>query len=75
MQIGGFTAGSLFASLAISSMGLARVGYGRKQARLPQLVVGLILLIYPYFVPALVPMTIVAAALLGAMWLAIRLGH
>jgi hypothetical protein len=75
MQIGGFTAGSLFASLAISSIGLALFGYGRKQARLPQLVVGLVLLIYPYFVPALVPMIIVAAALLGVMWLAIRLGH
>jgi hypothetical protein len=49
--------------------------YGKKMARPPQLVVGLVLLIYPYFVPALVPMLIVGSVLLLGLWVAIRLGH
>ena len=73
--MGSFSTGSLFASLTISSIGLALLGYGKKQARLPQLVVGLAMLVYPYFVPAVVPMVIVAAVLLAAMLLALRLGH
>jgi hypothetical protein len=73
--MGSFTAGSFYASLVISSIGLGLAGYGKKMARLPQLVVGLVLLVYPYFVPSVVPMLIVAAVLLAAMWVAIKRGH
>jgi hypothetical protein len=66
---------SLWASLVISSIGLVLSSYGKKMARPPQLVVGLVLLIYPYFVPALVPMLIVAGVLLLGLWVAIRRGH
>jgi hypothetical protein len=44
-------------------------------ARLPHLVVGLVLLVYPYFVPAILPMAIVAGVLLGGLWVAVRRGH
>jgi lipopolysaccharide export LptBFGC system permease protein LptF len=71
----GFTAGSIFASLFVSGIGLVLTSYGKKLARPPQLVVGLVMLIYPYFVPRVVPMLIVAGVLLAAMWLAIRRGH
>ena len=71
----GFTTTALFVSLVISCVGLGLTSYGKKMARLPQLVVGLVLLVYPYFVPAVLPMVIVAVVLLAAMWLAIRLGH
>jgi hypothetical protein len=74
-EMGSFTSGSLFASLVISSVGLGLTSYGKKAARPPQLIVGLVLLVYPYFVPAVVPMVIVAGVLLGAMLLAIRAGH
>lgn len=71
----GFTPGSIFASLLVSGVGLVLTSYGKKMARPPQLVVGLVMLVYPYLVPRVVPMLIVAAALLAAMWLAIRRGH
>jgi hypothetical protein len=70
----GFTAGSLFASLLVSGVGLVLTSYGKKMARPPQLVVGLVMLIYPYFVPRVVPMLIVGAVLLAALWLAVRRG-
>ena len=40
----------LLASLLISTAGLAIFVYGKKQRRAPQLVAGLILMIYPYFI-------------------------
>jgi hypothetical protein len=71
----GFTAGSLYASILVSGVGLVLTSYGKKLARPPQLVVGLVMLVYPYFVPRVAPMLIVAGVLLGAMWIAIRRGH
>ena len=70
----GFTTASLFVSLLISAVGLGFTSYGKKMARLPQLVVGLVMLVYPYFVPAIVPMVIVAAALLAGLWIAVLRG-
>ena len=66
---------SLWASLVISSIGFVLSSYGKKMARPPQLVVGLVLLIYPYFVPALAPMLLVAGVLLLGLWVAVRRGH
>ena len=73
--MGDFTTASLFASLVISGIGLVLTTYGKKLARPPQLIVGLVLLIYPYFVPKLAPMVGVAVALLAAMTIAVRRGH
>jgi hypothetical protein len=70
----GFTTASLFASLIVSSVGLGLTSYGKKQARPPQLVVGLVMVIYPYFVPAILPMVIVAAVLLAGLWIAVNRG-
>jgi len=64
----------LFASFVISTIGLALIGYGKKMARLPHVVVGLVLLVYPYFVTTLAPTLIVGGVLLGGLTLAVRLG-
>jgi len=64
----------LYVSLIISSIGFVLFVYGRKQARLPQLVVGLTLLVYPYFITAMTPMLIVGGALLAALFVVVRLG-
>jgi predicted cobalt transporter CbtA len=64
----------MFASLVISAIGFGLLSYGRKMARPPQLAVGVALLVYPYFVPTLVPMLIVAAALLAGLYVSIRFG-
>jgi hypothetical protein len=64
----------LYVSLVISSIGFVLFVYGRKQTRVPQLVVGLALLVYPYFITAMTPMLIVGGALLAALFIVVRLG-
>lgn len=66
--------GALFLSIPISGVGFVLLTYGRKQDRVPQLVAGLLLLVYPYFTPGVWPMLLVGALIIGGMWLAIRQG-
>ena len=66
--------GWIVASLIVSSIGFILLNYGRKFARAPQIVVGLAMLIYPYFVPGVLANVLVAVGLLGVMWLAVRFG-
>jgi hypothetical protein len=72
--VANFSVAWLAASLIISAIGYVLLVYGRKMARAPQFVAGMVLLIYPYFVPSVVAMVIVAAVLLAALWLAVKLG-
>jgi hypothetical protein len=66
--------GSLFASLLIGSVGLVLFVYGKRQERLPQLIVGVILMVYPYFVGDVVWMSAIAVVLLVGLKLALRNG-
>lgn len=64
----------LLVSLVVSGAGLVLFTYGRKQARLPQVVGGLLLMVYPYFVSTLAGI-LVAGALIGVgVWVALRMG-
>jgi len=65
---------SLLANLFISSIGLVLFLYGKKQGRVPHMVVGIALLAYTYFLSSIVWMFVIAAALLTLLWLAVRLG-
>jgi hypothetical protein len=67
-------ANALLASMAIGCVGLVAFLYGKKQSRLPQMVVGVALMVYPYFVSNLIIMAAIAAALLVALFVAVRLG-
>jgi hypothetical protein len=67
-------AGWLFASLIVSSIGFVLLHYGRKMARIPHVLAGVALLIYPYFVPGVVLTLVIAAAVLAVLALAVRLG-
>jgi len=67
-------AGSLIASLIVSSIGFVVFGYGKRLQRVPQMIVGLGLMAFPYFVPGVPLMAGIAAVLLGGLWLAVRLG-
>jgi hypothetical protein len=67
-------ANSLLASMLIGSIGLGLLIYGKKQVRVPQIVVGLALCVYPYFVSNVLLMFGIAIAALGALWGAVRLG-
>lgn len=66
--------GSLAASLGVSSIGFGLFMYGKKELRLPQLFVGLVMMVYPYCISRPLPMLGVAAALIGGLWLALRAG-
>lgn len=59
----------------IGLIGLALLSYGRRQVRIPHIVVGLILLVYPYFVGNLIVTAVIAAALLGGLSFAARQGY
>jgi hypothetical protein len=70
-----FDPASLFLSLIVSGVGFVLFMYGKKQDRWPQLVAGLVLMVYPYFVGNAVPMLLVGAAVVGGLWLAVRSGY
>lgn len=69
-----FDVNSLLASFVVSSVGFVLFVYGKRMSRAPHLLVGLVLLIYPYFVSAVLPMFGIAALLLGLLWFAVKRG-
>ena len=66
--------GGLFLSLAIGTVGTGFFIYGLKQRRPPQLVGGIVLSAYPYFVSNPWLMVGIAAAVVLAVWGAVRAG-
>lgn len=69
------SSGGLFLSLLIGAVGAGFFIYGKKQSRAPQLILGILLSIYPYFVPNLWVMAGIAVALIAGLWLAVRFGY
>lgn len=65
---------ALLASLFVSSIGMAVFVYGKRQSRLPHMVVGASLMIYPYFVSNVFLIFGIAVVLLGGLWAAARAG-
>jgi branched-subunit amino acid transport protein len=65
---------ALLLSLVVSSVGLVCLAYGKKQGRVPQIVAGLTLIIFPYFVSNLLIMALVAVAVLALLTVAVHLG-
>jgi hypothetical protein len=64
----------LFLSLVPSGVGFVLLVYGKKQARWPQLVAGLLFIAYPYFATTVVTLIAIGIILGGSLWLALRLG-
>ena len=69
-----FEPGPLFASLVIGAVGLGLFLYGKRQKRLPQMLAGLVLMVFPYFVPSVLWMVVIAVAIVGLTWIAARVG-
>jgi hypothetical protein len=65
----------LMLSLIPSGVGFVLFVYGKKLARLPQLIAGLLLMIYPYFTDTVLSMTLVGVAIVAAMSIALRLDY
>jgi multisubunit Na+/H+ antiporter MnhC subunit len=64
----------LFLSLIPSGVGFVLFVYGRKQVRLPQLLAGIALMVYPFFTATILSMLVIGAMICGVTWLAIRAG-
>jgi hypothetical protein len=64
----------LFLSLIPSGVGFVLFIYGKKQARMPYLVAGIVLMVYPIFTPTVLSLVGVGATVCAALWLAVRAG-
>jgi hypothetical protein len=64
----------LFLSMIPSGIGFVLFVYGRKQQRWPQLLAGILFMIYPYFTPSLLTMLLVGVALGTGLWVAVQGG-
>ena len=67
--------GGLILSLLIGAVGTGLFIYGKKQGRIPQLVTGILLVVYPYFVPNLWAMGGIALGLVAVLWIIVKMGH
>lgn len=70
-----FTPGQLFASFLIGTIGFGVLMYGRKQGRMPQLVVGVAMCGYPAFVTSVGWMIAIFVALVVGLVAAVRAGY
>jgi hypothetical protein len=64
----------LFLSLIPSGIGFVLFVYGKKQQRLPHLLAGVVLTVYPYLATSVTSLLAVGAAICLALWLAVRAG-
>jgi membrane-bound ClpP family serine protease len=68
-------ASTLAAGFLVSGVGFVLFSYGRKMSRFPHIIVGLVLMVFPYFVPGVLLMFGIAALLCGLLYLATRAGY
>ncbi len=69
-----FNPATLLLSMLVSSVGFVLLVYGKKQARIPHLGVGVVLVVYPFFVQSALLMALIGAALVGLLIGAVKLG-
>lgn len=68
------TAGTLFASLAVSTVGMGLFMYGKKMRRMPQIAGGLLLMVGPYLLPSAPWTLLFGGAVVAGVWTASRAG-
>jgi hypothetical protein len=66
---------AILASLFVGLVGAALFVYGKRQGRFPQMLVGVAMVLYPYFVPNVIAMLAIAAGLILALLVTVRLGY
>ena len=62
------TAAELFASILFSTIGFAAFVYGKKSSRVGPMVLGVVLMIYPYFISELWQIYVLGSILCGALY-------
>jgi hypothetical protein len=69
-----FDANALLLSLLIGCVGTVCFMYGKRQQRFPQMLAGVVLAVYPYFVSNLLVMAAIGVGVLALLAVAVRLG-
>jgi sulfite exporter TauE/SafE len=69
-----FTFTYLLLSMIVGSVGFVLFRYGRKQARWPHIVAGLLMMAYPIFTPTVLSLVIVGLLIGAGLWEADRQG-
>jgi len=64
----------LFLSLVPSGVGFVLLVYGKKRERWPQLVAGLLFMVYPYFATSVTSLVGIGVILGGSLWYVVRAG-
>ena len=64
----------IFLSLIPGGIGFVLFVYGRKQQRLPHLLAGILMMVYPYFTQTATSLFSVGTVICVALWCAVRLG-
>ena len=67
-----FTTGWLFAGMLVSTVGFGLFLYGKKELRVPQLIAGLAMMVYPGFVASPAIILAIGVAMVGGVWVAVR---
>jgi len=66
--------GPLFLSIVFGLIGSALLLYGKKQQRIPQMIAGLLFIVFPYFTASTMSMSVVGAAVAAGLWWVLREG-
>lgn len=65
---------SLIACLLVGGIGTGLFVYGKKQSRIPHLLAGIALTVFPMFVTSALLVYLTAAVVIGALWYGVRAG-
>ena len=63
------TAASLIAGILFGSIGFGAFVYGKKQSSFKALVVGVLLMVYPYFIPNVIALYAIGAVLTACLFI------
>jgi hypothetical protein len=66
--------GPLFLSIVFGLVGSALLLYGKKQQRIPQMIAGLLFIVFPYFTGTTTSMSLVGLAVAAGLWWVLRAG-
>lgn len=63
------TAASLIAGILFGSIGFVAFVYGKKQSSLKAIVIGVLLMVYPYFIPNVIALYAIGAVLTACLFI------